>query len=55
MHLMFRWKVRYYQLRPFFDYKLGTYTCKGFHDDTEMVECDKVYQINEITRDPWVL
>ncbi len=38
---------------PKFDYKLGTYYCAGFHDDTDFKFCKTTFALNEITRDTW--
>lgn len=40
--------------RPKFDYMTSTYTCTGYRDDEDKVECDKNYNMDEIEREPWI-
>ena len=36
-----------------FDYKTGVYRCPGYRDDTDFHNCQKKYELNEVTRDAW--
>ena len=40
--------------RPKFDSKTGTYTCRGYMDDADFVNCHSVFTMDEIKRNPWV-
>lgn len=37
-----------------FDDKTGVYNCPGYRDDTDFHNCQKKYQLGEITRDTWI-
>ena len=37
-----------------FDYLKGTYKCKGYWDDDHYVQCRKVYNFHEISRQEWI-
>ena len=39
--------------RPRFDFKKGTYTCPGYRDDTDYVNCRKKYTVEELKREEW--
>ena len=39
--------------RPKFDYKTGIYTCPGYRDDEEYLNCNTTFTKTELKRDAW--
>lgn len=39
--------------RPRFDYISGMYRCPGYRDDEDFVNCNRTYNLGDLTRTSW--
>ena len=39
--------------RPKYDFKTGVYSCPGYRDDEDFINCHKTFEKGELKRDPW--
>lgn len=37
------------------NWRTGIYNCPGYMDDDEFKNCNKVYTMKEIVREPWIM